>query len=104
MEITFSSSFFTTQNYLCPRLFTVSFVGGIQFVGLLAPQLARILAGSKFYQHVLMSSVIGSIIVVLSDLLGRTLFLPLEVPAGVFTAAIGAPFFMYLLFKKRQTV
>ncbi|ULG72249.1 FecCD family ABC transporter permease [Macrococcus brunensis] len=83
--------------------FTVSFVGGIQFVGLIAPQLAGLIIGTKFYQHILMSGMIGSMIVVCSDLLGRTLFLPLEVPAGVFTAAIGAPFFMYLLFRKRQT-
>lgn len=40
---------------------------------------------------------IGAISIVIADLIGRTLFLPKEVPAGVFIAAFGAPFFIYLL-------
>ncbi|TDM02414.1 FecCD family ABC transporter permease [Macrococcus carouselicus] len=82
--------------------FAVSFVGGIQFVGLIAPQIAARLVGMKFNRQLIASSLIGSTLVIISDLLGRTLFLPLEIPAGVFTASIGAPFFMYLIFKRRQ--
>ena len=44
-----------------------------------------------------MSAMIGAISIVIADLIGRTLFLPKEVPAGVFIAAFGAPFFIYLL-------
>ncbi|MCE4958014.1 FecCD family ABC transporter permease [Macrococcoides caseolyticum] len=80
---------------------SMSFVGGIQFVGLIAPHIASRMRTQSFIGRISMSGLIGSIIVLLSDLLGRTLFLPVEVPAGVFTALIGAPFFIYLLFYRR---
>ncbi|WP_414052203.1 FecCD family ABC transporter permease [Macrococcus animalis] len=80
---------------------SVSFVGGIQFVGLIAPHIANKFKHHSFTQFVFMSGVFGGMIVLFSDLAGRTLFLPIEIPAGVFTALIGAPFFMYLLFSKR---
>ncbi|WP_243290382.1 iron ABC transporter permease [Bacillus sp. FJAT-47783] len=81
----------------------VSFAGGISFVGLIAPHIARRLVGSSFGVVLPVSALIGAIIVMLSDLLGKTLFLPLEVPAGVFTALIGAPYFIYLLYKHRNS-
>ncbi|MNW19139.1 putative siderophore transport system permease protein YfhA [compost metagenome] len=49
-----------------------------------------------------MSALCGSLIVVLADFVGRTAFLPYDVPVGVFTAGIGAPFFVYLLYKSRK--
>ncbi|WP_249646285.1 iron chelate uptake ABC transporter family permease subunit, partial [Lysinibacillus sp. D3C2_S12] len=45
------------------------------------------------------SAAIGALLVMSADIIGRTTFSPLEVPAGVFTAAIGAPYFIYLLFR-----
>lgn len=80
----------------------VAFAGGIGFVGLIAPHIARRIVGSAYGVLIPLSAVIGGILVMASDLLGRTLFLPLEVPAGVFTAAIGAPYFIYLLFKVKS--
>ncbi|MEN0650149.1 iron ABC transporter permease [Caldifermentibacillus hisashii] len=80
----------------------VAFAGGIGFVGLIAPHIARRIVGSAYGVLIPLSAVIGGILVMTSDLLGRTLFLPLEVPAGVFTAAIGAPYFIYLLFKAKS--
>lgn len=80
----------------------VAFAGGIGFVGLIAPHIARRIVGSAYGVLIPLSAVIGGILVMASDLLGRTLFLPLEVPAGVFTAAIGAPYFIYLLFKAKS--
>ena len=89
---------------ICTALIGVSvaFVGGIGFVGLMAPHIARRLVGSSFGALLPISALIGGVLVMLADLAGRTLFSPLEVPAGVFTSAIGAPYFIYLLFKTRN--
>ncbi|ALC89055.1 iron ABC transporter permease [Bacillus sp. FJAT-18017] len=81
---------------------SVAFAGGIGFVGLMAPHMARRLVGSSFGALLPVSAVLGGILVMAADLIGRTMFSPLEVPAGVFTAAIGAPYFIYLLFKTRN--
>lgn len=80
----------------------VSVAGAIGFVGLLAPHMARKIVGADFGRVLPVSALLGALIVMLADLAGRTLFLPLDVPAGVFTAAIGAPFFIYLLYKGRN--
>lgn len=79
----------------------VSVAGNIGFVGLLAPHMARRLAGADFARVLPVSVLLGGIIVMAADLAGRTLFLPLDVPAGVFTSMVGAPFFIYLLFARR---
>ncbi len=81
----------------------VAFGGGIGFVGLMAPHMARRLVGSAFGALLPASALIGGILVMGADLIGRTLFSPLEIPAGVFTASIGAPYFIYLLFKTRNS-
>jgi len=80
----------------------VSVGGAIGFVGLLAPHMARKLVGANFRRVMPVSALLGAIIVMLADLIGRTAFIPLDVPAGVFTAAIGAPFFIYLLYARRN--
>lgn len=81
---------------------SVAFAGGIGFVGLMAPHMARRLVGSVYGALLPVSALIGAILVMVADLIGRTLFSPLEIPAGVFTAGIGAPYFIYLLFKTRN--
>ncbi|MEK4030643.1 iron ABC transporter permease [Pseudobacillus sp. FSL P4-0506] len=80
----------------------VAFGGGIGFVGLMAPHIARRLVGSSFGALLPLSSIIGAILVLMADSIGRTFFLPVEVPAGVFTAALGAPYFIYLLYRQRN--
>lgn len=80
----------------------VAFAGGIGFVGLMAPHIARKLVGSAFGALLPVAALVGGLLVLVADLIGRTMFSPLEVPAGVFTAAIGAPFFIYLLYKNRN--
>lgn len=80
----------------------VAFAGGIGFVGLMAPHMARRLVGSSFGALLPTAAVLGGILVMAADLIGRTMFSPLEIPAGVFTATIGAPYFIYLLFKTRN--
>jgi iron complex transport system permease protein len=48
------------------------------------------------------SALMGGLIVVLADWLGRVLFAPIELPCGVITAAVGAPYFLYLLIRNRK--
>lgn len=82
--------------------FAVAVAGTLGFAGLIAPHIARKLAGRMFGGLLLVSALTGALLVFGADLVGRTAFLPLDVPAGVFTAGIGAPFFLYLLFKNRN--
>lgn len=79
----------------------VAFAGGIGFVGLIAPHIGRKLVGSSFGGLLPVSALLGGLIVLLADLIARTAFSPLDIPAGIFTAAIGAPYFIYLLLKSR---
>ncbi|GAS85105.1 FecCD family ABC transporter permease [Paenibacillus amylolyticus] len=80
----------------------VAVAGTIGFVGLIAPHIARKLVGRMFGSMLIVSGLVGALLVFVADLLARTAFLPLDVPAGVFTAGVGAPFFLYLLFKNRN--
>lgn len=80
----------------------VAFAGGIAFVGLVAPHISRMLVGRSFAGLIPISAIVGGIIVITSDIVARTAFLPKDLPTGVFTAAIGAPFFIYLLFRNRN--
>ncbi|MGO4887344.1 FecCD family ABC transporter permease [Anaerobacillus sp. MEB173] len=81
---------------------SVAFAGGISFVGLIAPHISRRLVGSSFGALIPVSALVGAILVIVADLIGRLLLGPTEIPAGVFTAAIGAPYFIYLLYKNRN--
>ncbi|MEA5617718.1 iron ABC transporter permease [Cronbergia sp. UHCC 0137] len=80
----------------------VATAGTIGFVGLIAPHLGRQLVGGTHEGLIPTSALLGGIIVVLADLLGRSLFAPIELPCGVVTAAIGAPYFLFLLIRNRK--
>ncbi|MFB5674039.1 FecCD family ABC transporter permease [Paenibacillus terreus] len=80
----------------------VAYAGGISFVGLLAPHISRKLVGRSFGSLVPVSALIGGMIVLLADVVARTAFLPSDLPAGIFVSGIGAPFFIYLLFRNRH--
>ncbi|MEC0231680.1 FecCD family ABC transporter permease [Paenibacillus alba] len=81
----------------------VAFVGSVGFIGLMAPHISRRIVGGSHGILLVCSAVMGAILLVAADLVGRTLFAPRDIPAGVFTAVIGAPFFLYMLIKvKRQ--
>ncbi|GAX89979.1 FecCD family ABC transporter permease [Effusibacillus lacus] len=80
----------------------IAFGGNIAFVGLLAPHIARKLVGSAFGGLLPVSALIGALMVMLADLVARTAFAPMDVPVGIFTSAIGAPFFIYLLYKNQN--
>ncbi|SDW19434.1 iron complex transport system permease protein [Marinococcus luteus] len=80
----------------------VAVAGAIGFIGLIAPHIARALIGRSYGALVPASACTGAILLFAADLIARTIFYPVDVPAGVFTAAIGAPFFLYLLFRNRN--
>lgn len=79
----------------------IAFAGGIGFVGLIAPHISRKVSPGAFKNQILSSALIGAMIVMAADTFARTVFLPLDIPAGVFVSGIGAPFFIYLLYKDR---
>jgi iron complex transport system permease protein len=76
---------------------TTALTGTIGFIGLIAPHLARRLAGPSHHQLLPASALAGALLVVLADSAARTWVSPAELPIGVLTALFGAPFFMLLL-------
>ena len=75
----------------------VSVAGLLGFVGLIVPHAARLLIGSDYRFLLPASAFLGMGVVTLSDTLARTMFSPVELPVGIIMAAIGAPFFLFLL-------
>lgn len=80
---------------------SVAVSGGIGFVGLIGPHLARRLVGPKHQLLLPTSALIGSLLVIVADTIGRWILQPSEIPAGIVVAIIGAPYFLYLLTKTR---
>lgn len=81
---------------------SVATAGAVGFVGLISPHLGRQLVGASHEGLLPVSAMMGGMLVVVADLLGRVLFPPLEIPCGIVTAIIGAPYFIYLLIKQRR--
>ncbi len=75
----------------------VSFAGLLGFVGLVVPHKARAMVGERPGKMLPVSALLGGILVILADLLGRTLFAPSELPVGILMSLIGAPYFLILL-------
>ena len=80
----------------------VSISGTIGFVDLIAPHIVRKIFGSKHSYVIPMSIVFGGCLMVITDLISRTIIVPSELPVGAVTAIIGAPFFAHLYFKKSK--
>lgn len=80
----------------------VSIVGTIGFVGLVVPHLVRLIVGPDYRVLVPITAIFGGIFVLWADTLARTLLSPTEIPLGVVTAFLGAPFFAYLLRKSKK--
>ncbi|QNR22308.1 iron ABC transporter permease [Exiguobacterium sp. Helios] len=78
----------------------VSVTGGISFIGLMAPHIARALVGPRHQWFLPIALLIGGFLLVLADTIGRNIADPDGVPAGIVVALIGAPYFIYLLLKK----
>lgn len=76
---------------------SVAAIGMIGFVGLIVPHIARLIVGSNYKYLLPMSMALGALILLVADTGGRTLFAPLEIPAGILMAMIGGPYFLYLM-------
>jgi iron complex transport system permease protein len=82
----------------------VSVAGVIGFVGLIVPHLIRLLAGPDYRLLLPLSALGGAVYVLWADTIARTLLSPMEIPIGVVTAFLGAPFFAFLLQKYKRTL
>ncbi|MDF2609895.1 MAG: iron transporter permease [Lachnospiraceae bacterium] len=78
----------------------VSVTGGIAFIGLMAPHLAKALLGPRNQLYIPVSILLGGWLLLLADTIGRNIVSPEGIPAGVMVSFIGAPYFLYLLRKK----
>lgn len=75
----------------------VSFAGLLGFVGLIVPHIVRKIMGEDMRFNISLTAVCGAVLVVFSDLAGRVIFSPAELPAGIIMSLIGAPFFLLIL-------
>ncbi len=80
----------------------VAVSGAIGFVGLVIPHILRLLIGPHHRWLLPLSMLVGAAFLVLADCVARTLIAPEEIRLGVLTAALGAPFFLFLLLKHRR--
>ncbi|WP_029150508.1 FecCD family ABC transporter permease [Microbacterium indicum] len=81
---------------------TVAFAGTIGFIGLVVPHIVRMAFGPAHRAVVPMSAIVGAILIVVADTASRTVAPPSEVPIGLFTAALGAPFFLWLVMRSKE--
>lgn len=80
---------------------TVSLAGIIGFIGLIVPHLGRLLVGPNHRILLPVSMISGALLLLIADIFARTLVAPLDMPVGIVTALIGAPFFLYLLVQQK---
>lgn len=81
---------------------SVAVSGVIGFVGLVVPHIVRMIIGPEHKRLVIASALSGAILLVLADLVSRTIAGPIEIPIGIITALGGGPFFLYLLLKEKS--
>ena len=82
----------------------VSFVGTIGFVGIIIPHAVRLIWGADHRFLLPLSVLTGAIFLIIADLIARTVQSPTEIPIGVITAICGAPFFLYLLRRRKKVI
>lgn len=81
----------------------VAITGAIGFIGLVVPHVCRTIAGSAHKKLIILSSLVGSIFLILSDIVARVILPPIEIPIGIITSLVGGPFFLYLISKKNYS-
>ncbi|MFC2011091.1 FecCD family ABC transporter permease [Chloroflexota bacterium] len=82
----------------------VSFVGIIGFVGIIVPHAVRLIWGVDHRFLLPLSVLTGAVFLILADMIARTVMAPTEIPIGVITALCGAPFFLYLLKRRKRII
>ena len=81
---------------------SVSFCGMIGFIGLVTPHLVRLILGPNHKYLIPGSAILGAILLTTSDLIAKTIISPAQLPIGVVTSAIGAPFFVWLILNQKR--
>jgi iron complex transport system permease protein len=82
----------------------VSFSGVIGFIGLIVPHLARMLWGPDYRRLIPLAALLGGAVLLGADIVARTILAPTQLPVGIVTAVMGAPFFLWLLRRAKQEV
>lgn len=82
----------------------IAVAGAIGFVGLIVPHTARLLVGADHRKLLPLSAILGAALLVLADVVSRTVAAPAELPIGIVTALLGAPFFLMLLRTRRESL
>lgn len=77
-------------------------IGPLSFIGLMAPHIARMMGFRRTIPHIVMSALVGGLILVFADWCGRMVMFPFQIPAGLLSTFIGAPYFVYLLRKQSR--
>jgi ABC-type Fe3+-siderophore transport system permease subunit len=80
-----------------------SLLGPVAFLGLLAPHMAAMLGARRVLPQVLLSAVLGAMLMLVADWLGRTLMFPLEIPVGIVASVVCGSYFMFLLTRQRSS-
>lgn len=83
---------------------SVSLVGGISFLGLIIPHIARFLVGEDYRRLLPMSALLGGLLLVLADIAARSINAPFDTPVGALVSAIGVPVFLALTYRKKGVV
>lgn len=83
---------------------SISFMGIIGFVGLVGPHIARLVIGANHRFLLPFSALVGAVILVGADIIGRVIFEPIAIPAGIIDALVGAPIFIYLVVSRRKAL
>lgn len=82
----------------------VSFTGIIGFIGLVAPHIVRLTIGGDYRFLIPSSALVGALVLLASDTVGRTVISPVIIPVGIITSIVGAPMFIYLLLRGGKSV
>ncbi len=83
---------------------TVSLAGMIGFIGLIVPHICRMISGPNHKTLLLMTPLIGALLLLIADMIARTLVAPMDMPVGIVTAILGAPFFIWLLIQQKGRI
>ena len=83
---------------------SVAFCGMIGFIGLVTPHLVRLFIGPDHKYLIPGSAILGAILLSFSDLISKTVIAPAQLPVGVVTSAIGAPFFVWLILSQKKRI
>jgi iron complex transport system permease protein len=96
---------FQRKVFVCVALMVgvaTAFCGMIGFIGLIAPHLVRLVLGPSYQRLLLLSPIVGAALLLVADIVARTIVTPAELPVGIVTALIGTPFFVWMQLRSRR--